>query len=115
MNRGASIVRLSIWSLLFVWLFFGCVELVEQADTAPEAVAEEQTGQDLDQEALLQLASGLKPDVPSLAAPGYASCTTGGAAHQFHISVDSLHWREQRCGHGPPSRRLHQQLSIYRI
>jgi hypothetical protein len=115
MNRRASIVRLPVWSLLFVWLFFGCVELAEQAYAAPEAVVEEQAEQDLDQEALSQLASGLKPDVPSLDAPSCASCVAEVAEPPFCLSVNSLHRRAQRFGHGPPSRRLHQQLSVYRI
>lgn len=115
MHRRASIVRLPVWSLLFVWLFFGCVELAEQAYAVPEAATEEQAEQDLDQEALSQLASGLRPDVPSLDAPGYASCVAEVAEPPFCLSVNSLHGRGHRCGHGPPSLRLHQQLSVYRI
>ena len=115
MIRRASIVHFPVWSLLFAWLFFGCVELAEQVYGETEAAVEEQAEQDLDQEALSLLASGLKPDVPSLDAPGCASCAATDAEFPFRLSADPLHQREQRWGHNPPSLRLHQQLSVYRI
>jgi hypothetical protein len=115
MNRRAPIVRFPIWSLLFVWLFFSCVELVEQAYGETEAAAEGQAEQDLDQEALSLLASGLKPDVPSLDAPGCASCAAPVADFPIRLSASPFHHREQWWRHGPPSLRLHQQLSVYRI
>ena len=115
MNRRESIFHLPVWSLLFVWLFFGCVELTEQFYPVQETTVEDQAEQDLDQEALSQLASGLKPDVPSLDAPGCALCTAEVTESPFRLSASPLHQREQRWGHGPPPLRLHQQLSVYRI
>ena len=113
-TRRASLFHLPIWSLLFAWLFFGCVELAELAYFAPEAATENHAEQDLDQEALSQLASGLKPDILSLDAPS-ALCLAEAAEFPLDFSTGPLHSRVLRWGHGPPSLRLHQQLSVYRI
>ncbi|MDE3243858.1 MAG: hypothetical protein KGO52_14175, partial [Nitrospirota bacterium] len=62
--------------LLALWLFFGCVELAEQLHFVPEASDANPAAPDMDQEALTQLASGLKSDVPSLSSPGCAARAT---------------------------------------
>ncbi len=96
-------------------MFFGCLELAEQFHVVPETAAEEQERQDLDEEALSQLASGLKSDIPNLGAPGYASVTRAVADTAFSISVDPIPQVEWRMLHNPPSRPLYQPRSVYRI
>jgi hypothetical protein len=88
LHRRTAILSLTIWCLLISWLCFGGLELLEQVNLMPEVA-------DLDEAALLQLASGLKSDVPRLDAP-------------YNIPL-------VRMVHSPPSLRLHQQLSVYRI
>jgi hypothetical protein len=88
LHRRTAILSLTIWCLLISWLCFGGLELLEQVNLMPEVA-------DLDEAALLQMASGLKSDVPSLDAP-------------YNIPLAKM-------VHSPPSLRLHQQLSVYRI
>ena len=115
MNRRTPVVGLTLWCLLSVWLGFGCLELAEQLHAVPETAAEEQGGQDLDEAALAQLASGLKSDVPNLGAPGYAPVIVEVVEPAFSISLNTAHQLKGRLLHGPPSFPLHQQLSVYRI
>jgi len=88
LHRRTAVLSLTIWCLLISWLCFGGLELLEQVNLMPEVA-------DLEEAALSQLASGLKSDVPSLDAP-------------FNIPLAKM-------VHSPPSLRLHQQLSVYRI
>lgn len=88
LHRRTAFLSLTIWCLLISWLCFGGLELLEQVNLMPEVA-------DLDEAALSQLASGLKSDVPSLDAP-------------YNILLAKM-------AHSPPSLRLHQQLSVYRI
>ena len=88
LHRRTAVLSLTIWCLLISWLCFGGLELLEQVNLMPEVA-------DLDEAALSQLASGLKSDVPSLDAP-------------FNMPLAKM-------VHSPPSLRLHQQLSVYRI
>jgi len=95
LHRRTAVLCLTIWCLLASWLCFGGLELLEQVNLIPEVAAEDQEGKDLDEAALSQLVSGLKSDVPSLDAP-------------YHIPLAKM-------VHSPPSLRLQQQLSVYRI
>jgi hypothetical protein len=88
LHRRTAVLSLTIWCLLISWLCFGGLELLEQVNLMPEVA-------DLDEAALSQLASGLKSDVPSIDAP-------------YNIPLAKM-------VHSPPSLRLHQQLSVYRI
>jgi hypothetical protein len=115
MNRRTPVFGLTLWCLFSVWLAFGCLELAEQVHAVPETAAEDQEDQDFDEEALAQLASGLKSDVPSLGAPGYASIIVEVVEPACSISLNTAHQLKRRLVHGPPSLPLHQQLSIYRI
>jgi len=115
MNRRTPVFVLTFWCLLSVWLGFGCLELAEQVHAVPETAAEDQEDQDFDEEALAQLASGLKSDVPSLGAPGYASIIVEVVEPACSISLNTAHQLKRRLLHGPPSLPLHQQLSVYRI
>src|SRR6478735_5044837 len=69
----APLFRFTLWGLLSLWVFFGCLELAEQLHIVPEAAEEDQAHQDLDEEALIQLASGLKSDAARLSTHGCAS------------------------------------------
>jgi hypothetical protein len=96
-------------------MFFGCLELAEQLQVVPETAAEDQERQDLDEEALSQLASGLKSALPPLSAPRDASVIIAVAEPTTSISFTTLHQLERLTRHDPPSLPLYQQLSVYRI
>ena len=115
LNRRAPVFDTTLWCLLSLWLFFGSLELAEELHFVSETVAEDQEHQDLDEEALSQLASGLKPDGPNLGTPGRSSVTAEIAQPVCSISLSTVHQLERLMLHGPPSLRLHQQLSVYRI
>ena len=66
LHRRTVVLCLTIWCLLTSWLCFSGLELLEQVNLIPETAAEDQDGQELDEAALSQLASGLKSEVPSL-------------------------------------------------
>src|SRR5215470_4640221 len=115
MNRRTGLFSFTLWSLLSLWMFFGCLELAEQVHLFPEIAAEDQDGQDLDAAVLSQLASGLKPDVPSLAAPRGAGIAEAITEPIWVLSVNAGHQRRPLMLHHPPSRPLHQQLCVYRM
>ena len=108
MNRRAPVFNLTLHSLLFLWLFFGCLELVEQLQLVPETGVEDQTGQDQDEDALSELASGLRSDVPLL--------LTGDNNREPTISVSLTRVNQFTYPNPPPpSLPLYQQCSVYRI
>lgn len=113
-RQSSVLLHLVTGCLLSLWLFFGCLELVEQLATVSEATETGQAEQDPDQEALAQLASGLKPDSPSLAVPCIAPVPLV-VAPSLLPSVSPGHSNTWLMAHGPPALRLHQQLSVYRI
>lgn len=96
-------------------MFFSCLELAEQFQVVPETAAEDQERQDVDEEALSQLASGLKSGVPTLRTPCDASVIIAVAEPTVSISFPTVHQLEQLTRHDPPSLPLYQQLSVYRI
>ncbi|HXX76036.1 MAG TPA: hypothetical protein VEI50_12980 [Nitrospiraceae bacterium] len=114
-DRSRPIFGLTIWCLLVLWLFFGGLELAEQLHFVPDTVAEDQEDQDLDEDALSQLASGLKSDVASLGAPDNAAVIIAVADPTVTIAFPTVHQLERLMWHGPPSLPLYQQLSVYRI
>ncbi len=115
MNRRTLVFGLTLRCLLSVWLGFGCVELAEQFNLVPEASAEGQAEQDLDRDALSQLASGLKPEVSSLEVRGCVSVPSTVTESTCAMSLNTIHQLKPLLLHGPPSLPLHQQLSVYRI
>ena len=115
MNRRTRVFDLTLRCLLSVWLGFGCLELAEQFNLVPEVSAEDQAEQDLDRDALSQLASGLKSDVPSLGARGSVSVLSAVTESISAISLNTIHQLKPPLLHDPPSLPLHQQLSVYRI
>ena len=115
MNRRVSVVGLTIWCLLSLWLYFGSLELLEQVNLIPETAVEDQDGQDLDEAALWQLASGLKSNVPSHDVPCGAPLAKEVVEQAVWLSVDPVLQLGGLMMHKFPSLRLHQQLSVYRI
>ena len=107
-----TVLSLTIWCLLFSWLCFGGLEVLEQLNFMPAV-------EDLDEEALLQVASGLKSadsnqDIIYPATTAVANEVAGPAVWMSRHA--SLQFGQLiRQAHGPPSLRLHQQLSVYRI
>ena len=115
MNRRTVVLPLTIWCLLASWLCFGGLELLEQGNLIPEVAAEDQDGQDLDEAALSQVASGLKSGVPSLVTPCGTPLAKEVTEPAVCLSIDTVHQFGRLMVHSPPSLRLHQQLSVYRI
>jgi hypothetical protein len=115
MHRRTTVLCLTSWCLLASWLCFGGLELLEQVNLIPEDAAEDQDGQDLDEAALSQLASGLKSQFPSLNATYDTSLTKEGAEPAVCLSSYPVHQLGRLMVHWLPSLRLHQQLSIYLI
>jgi hypothetical protein len=114
-NRRTPAFSLALWCLLSLWIFFGCLELAEQLHFVSEIVAEDQEHQDQDEEALFQLASGLKSNVPSLGAPCCVSLSGEVSEPAFSISLNTVHQLQRLMLHGPSSLPLYQRLSVYRI
>lgn len=115
MHRRTAVLCLTIWCLLASWLCFGGLEILEQVNLIEEAAAEDQNGKDLDEAALSQLASGLKSEVPSLDAACGTPLTKEDAEPAVWLSLHTIYQLGRLMVHSPPSLRLHQQLSIYRI
>ena len=92
-----------------------CLELLEQVNLIPEVASEDLDGQDLDEAALSQLASGLKSEVPSL--DGVCGTPLGkeGAEPAVWLSLQTVDHLGRLMVHRFPSLRLHQQISVYRI
>jgi hypothetical protein len=115
MNRRAPVFGLTLRCLLLLWMFFGGLELAERLHIVPETVADDQECQDLDEEVLSQLASGLKSDVPSIGAPGDTLVLIAVTDPTFSLSSTTVHQLRRLMIHDPPSLPLYQQLSVYRI
>ena len=115
MHRPTAVLSLTIWCLLASWLCFGGLELLEQVNLIQEAAAEDQEGQDLDEAALSQLASGLRSEVPSLDGACGTPLGKEGAEPAVWCSMRSVHHLGMLMVHWFPSLPLHQQISIYRI
>ena len=114
-HHRTVVLCLTIWCLLASWLCFASLELLEQVNLVPETAAEDQDGQDLDEAALSQLASGLKSEVPSLDATCGTPLAKEGAEPVVCLSLHTVHQLGRLIVHRSPSLRLHQQLSVYRI
>jgi hypothetical protein len=115
MPRRTLILSLTVGCLLASWLCFGCLEFLEQVNVIQESAAEDQSGQDLDEAALTQLASGLKSDVPRVDVPRGTSLTKEVAEPAAQLSLHTVHQFDRVIVDTPPSLRLHQQLRVYRI
>jgi len=113
LNRQAPLFSVTIRCLLSLWLFFGCLELVETLQLIPEAGVEDQAGLDPDEDALAALESGLKSDV-LLAGDNLPSVSTAIVQPTFSVSFAGFDpFTHQSLP--PPSLPLYQQFSVYRI
>ena len=115
MHHRTPVLCLTIWCLLASWLCFGGLEILEQVNLIPETSAEDQDGQDLDEAALSQLASGLRSDVPSLHAPYNTPLGKEGTEPAVWWPLHTIDHLGRLMVHRFPSLRLHQQISVYRI
>ncbi len=103
-----AVLSLPIWCLLFSWVCFGGLDLLEQVTLMPEV-------EDQDEVALSQLASGLKSEVSSHDVTYDTSLAEAVTEPAVGISVHPVQQFIRLIVHSPPSLRLHQQLSVYRI
>ena len=115
MHRRTPVLCITIWCLLVSWLCFGGLEILEQVNLIPETAAEDEDGQDLDEAALSQLASGLKSEVPSLDGVCGTPLSKEGAQPDVWLSLHTVDHLGRLMVIMSPSLRLHQQLSVYRI
>ncbi|MBA2252488.1 MAG: hypothetical protein H0W13_07260 [Nitrospirales bacterium] len=106
--------RSTAWCLLGLWLLFGVLELAEQVHTMPEWATEGQHDLDLDEAALAQLATGLKSQSPTLNIPDLQASEIVGPEHFCAPPLWELS-RLDPAVRRPPSLRLHQHISVYRI
>ena len=113
LKRRSIVFRSTTWSLLTLWLYFGGTESAEQIQFLSEEMEEHQQEMDQDAAALAQLASGLQSEIPSLAAVASKLADHPTSALGISFLFDSRY--RQPPGHGPPARRLHQSLCVYRI
>ena len=107
--------RLTLCGLLCLWVFFGCLELAEQLQIVEDSVAEDQAHQDLDEDALIQLASGLKSDGTTLCTSQCVSTTIDVAALAYPPSLRIVCQFRPPVRYGLYSLRHHQELCVYRI
>lgn len=96
--------------LLVIWLFFGSVALLEQMAPTMETSTQ-------DEQALMRLVDALKPDVkPDVACLNAQAATFIPMITNKPCTIPRL---DSQNGSvlplAPPSLRLHQSLSIYRI
>lgn len=106
--RGSRVLLIG-WCLISVWLFYAGLELAEECQVFVKTQASEQ---DLDLEALLQIGSGLKSDIPALLTPVVLLTTIRAPEYSwFQVHQEQNDPLGQRC----PSLRLHQFVSVYRI
>lgn len=115
LNRRTSLFGFTLWSLLATWMFFGCLELIEESQIIPAITEDAQEGEDYDAEALAQLASGLKSDLLHVATLSSIRILSIVVQPAITLSTSLVCPCAQFVRHGPPSLPLYQQLSVYRI
>ena len=115
LKRRTSVFGLTIWCLVSAWVFFGCLELIEESHIIPAIAEDPQKGQDLDEAALAQLASGLKSNLSALGPLSATSSSTLALQAAVSPFVTAVYRFTRVVRHDPPSLPLYQQLSVYRI
>ena len=106
--RRTAFLSIPIWFLLFSWVCFGGLDLLEQVNLMPEV-------EDQDEEALAQLATGLKSEVSSDDVTSHTFLAEAVSESAVRMPVHAVQQFVRLSGHSPPSLRLHQQISVYRI
>lgn len=113
LNRRMRIFILTLRCLLSLWLFFGALELAEELQFVAESAAEDHQGQDLDEEALSQLASGIKSDISGLLTPDNLAVINTISEKTTSVLFTTFHHFKRL---NPPSALpLYQRFSVYRI
>jgi hypothetical protein len=112
MNRRSSACFLVVWCLLSLWLLYDGLELTEELHLL---VKIQPYAQDLDMEVLLQLASGLKPDVPTLENRPVQSGIVEAVEPCSLIPAHTICQEDYQAKQIFSPLRLHQRLSVYRI
>ncbi|WP_447972225.1 hypothetical protein [Nitrospira sp. Kam-Ns4a] len=112
LNRRLPVFFLIAWGLLAAWLLYGGLELAEELQLL---VKSQPCAQDLDMEALLQLASGLRSDASPLEDRPILSRTADVVASASLISVSTVARENRQRIQTVPSLRLHQILSVYLV
>jgi hypothetical protein len=115
MLQCRSALAPTLWGLLLVWAFFGGLVLAEQVQLIPETAALDSGAPDLDAEALAELGSGLKPNVPSLDVLSCSDLASIIAELALPITSLSVHQPKRLMLHDSLTRPLYQRLSVYRI
>lgn len=96
-------------SLVVIWLLLGCLALTDQMQLTQETSAQ-------DEQALLQLASGLKPDVPHLdGALSGSVIATESVSLSSSPTSENADQETSSVLQAVPTLRLHQLVSVYRI
>lgn len=89
--------------------------MAEELQFVAETAAEDQQGQDLDEEVLYQLATGLKSDVPIFSGPSDVAVPAAVSVYSGSPSLKPDGQPTRLAVRDPRSLRLHQQLCIYRL
>jgi hypothetical protein len=106
--RRTAFLSLPIWFLLFSWVCFGGLDFLEQVHLMPEV-------EDQDEEALAQLGTALTSEVSSHDVTYHTSFAETVTESAVRMSVLAVQQFVRLSVHSPPSLRLHQQISVYRI
>src|SRR5574341_1178265 len=107
-DRHALLILVTGRGLLAVWLFFGCLAFADQMNLTTETSAQ-------DEQALLQLASSLKPDTPQLEGRLSSSGITSASVSLSLVSTEAARQVSYTTVQALPALRLHQLVSVYRI
>ena len=111
MHRSSPFLLIG-WCLLSAWLLYGGLELAEELKLVVKVQA---SARDLDMEALVQLASGLKPDVPTLENPPGSPNIPRAIETSQLMPSHQIYGKDRHPVWTSSSLRLHQSLSVYRI
>ena len=107
-DRRKLLVLVTGTGLLAAWLFLGCLALADQMHLMPETSTQ-------DEHALVQLASGLKPDVPHFEGWLSSAVMANVCASPSLVSTEAVRQIACTAVQDLPALRLHQRISIYRI
>ena len=115
LSRNQSLFVCVIGSLLALWALFGCLELAETVASMDQLVSEDQEEQDADQDALAQLAYGLRSDSSSVEI-AVSSPVIDETPTELSPLATTFRFELNRRNHpSPPSLLIHQRISVYRI